>query len=142
MRIIDAEIWRDAELLTPFVTITPPELRRSDAPPPLSAAHLSRLIGARRKRERHFPEGLFSDPAWDVLLVLAKAHASDERETITNVHLSAALPATTSHRTMHRLESLGLVEFAADAKDRRRCFARLTPAGVEAMTNALADPAI
>jgi DNA-binding MarR family transcriptional regulator len=84
---------------------------------------------ARRRRERLFPEGLFADPAWDILLDLFACEAEGRRLSVSDACLAANVPPTTALRWLAQLEARGLVERQPDPADGRRVFVTLrTPA--------------
>ncbi|AMK23191.1 MULTISPECIES: winged helix DNA-binding protein [Sphingomonadaceae] len=87
-------------------------------------AHL--FLSALRLREDIFGEGLFADPAWDILLDL---HGAEAREENVNVTSFSPMAPSTSARWAQILSKKGLVVRTRDPKDRRRIHLRLTPQG-------------
>lgn len=77
-------------------------------------------ISCRRERERLFPKGLFSDPAWDIILDLFDFAERGKKASITSVCIAAAVPPTTALRWIKILEDKGLIYREADPHDRRR----------------------
>ena len=94
------------------------------------AVQFARVIYvSRRNRERHFPSDLFGEPAWDMLLdILVHTH-SGKRSKVTDVTNGSCVPEATALRWIDRLESARLIVRTRDAKDARRRFVDLTPAG-------------
>lgn len=79
-----------------------------------------REIRLRRLRDDLFPDGLFADPAWDLLLDLYTAHLDGVPISVTSACIAACVPPTTALRWITRLEQFGLVVRSADALDGRR----------------------
>lgn len=95
------------------------------------------LVGMRRFRETTFEvEGLFGDPAWDILLEIFIAENIGKRLSVTGACIGAAAP-TTGLRWLRRLETEGLVMREHDGQDRRRIYVRLTARGASLMNRTL-----
>lgn len=88
-------------------------------------------IEARRAREVLFPEGLFGEPAWDMLLELFIARQQDRPVSVSDACLASRAPQTTALRWIEQLEAHGLVERMTDVTDRRRKFIRISDSGQE-----------
>jgi len=88
---------------------------------------------ARKRRLALFPDGLFSDPAWEILLELYAVHLDQQRTSITSVCAASFVPATTALRWIAKLEQEGLVVRTDDPLDARRSWIALTSDGVERM---------
>lgn len=95
---------------------------------PVSYGKLRAIMKARRARDIYFDGGLFSDPAWDMLLALFAADLAQQRVTISPLCEAAGVPATTALRWIRVLEHHGLIERRNDPLDRRRVFVALTDA--------------
>ena len=95
--------------------------------PPLSADTVANVIRARRLRGRFFPDELFADPAWDMLLDLLQAEIRQLRVPVSSLCIAAAVPATTALRWLKMLVSQGLFIRRADPHDGRRVFVELAP---------------
>src|SRR5688572_19873572 len=50
---------------------------------------LESIIRHRRARQEHFPDGLFADPAWDILLNLALARHQQRRVCVSSLCIGA-----------------------------------------------------
>lgn len=114
------------------------KLRLSDAELPRAAASpastiVRREIQARRNRDSIFGEGLFADPAWDILLELYAAQLAQRRVPTSELSRAAAVPATTALRWIEKLDRVGWVRRHADPYDARRVFVELTPTATAAM---------
>lgn len=93
-----------------------------------------RLIGFCTARQSFFPDGLFSDPAWDMLLDLTHAHLSGKRVSVSSLCIASRVPATTALRRISDLVSEGLATRVRDEADGRRVFVELTEDGFSRMT--------
>lgn len=99
-----------------------------------SASALVRTVqAARNRRIALFGEGLFSDPAWDILLELYASHLEQRRTSISSVYLTSSVPASTALRWIAKLEQDGLVCRSEDPLDARRSWIALTSDGVDRM---------
>ena len=100
-------------------------------------ANLERAIGAliseRRKRGSLFPSHLFSDPAWDILLVLALAETRHQRLSISRLCDRLDVPGTTVLRWIGALTGEGLLVRRDDVNDKRRKYVELSPSTYAAM---------
>lgn len=96
---------------------------------------IRRLIKQRRLRERYFKPGLFSDPAWDMLLDLAAATVERKPVSVTSLCIASSAPSSTALRYLGDLIKVGLIERVADKTDRRRVFVILTSAGLSALSD-------
>lgn len=100
---------------------------------------MNRLIRERRLRARLFGEGLFADPAWDMLLDLARARIECQGVSVTSLCHASGVPPTTALRWIRLLERRDLIAREHDRQDRRRSFVVLTPGAAEAMERYLAE---
>lgn len=96
-------------------------------------AALRQILRRRRLRANHFPQELFADPAWDILLDLYIAHLESVPVSVTNACIASGVPVATGFRWLMRLQGLGLVERAEDKADGRRVHVSLTERGVAGM---------
>ncbi len=92
----------------------------------LDITMLRRMVAARRARGSFFPEGLFADPAWDILLDLLIARLTHVRVSVSTVCVASNVPQTTALRWIKTLEAEGLVVRRADRHDGRRFHLELT----------------
>lgn len=95
--------------------------------------YLRALVAARADRDAIFQAGLFSDPAWEMMLDLAVAEASQRPISVTSLCIASGAPTTTALRRIDDLEEAGLVARVPDGRDRRRIIVHLTDAGRERM---------
>ena len=92
----------------------------------VTPAMLYDMLAARRARARYFSNGLFADPAWDILLDLLLSRLSQTRVSVTSVCVASNVPSTTALRWIRLLENEGLVSRRADHLDGRRFYIELT----------------
>ena len=97
-----------------------------------------RILEARRLREAHLPIGLFTEPAWDMLLDLYIAEGEDRAMSAGSLCASARMPPKTALRWIGSLETEGCVVQVPDAKDGARALVKLTDMMRRAMRTYLA----
>jgi DNA-binding MarR family transcriptional regulator len=112
--------------------------RHGDAPP-VSAETVRSVIRARRLHSRYFPEELFADPAWDMLLDLLQAEIAHLRVPVSSLCIAAAVPATTALRWLKAMVGQGLFIRRADPHDGRRVFVELAPEASRALRGYFAE---
>lgn len=95
-------------------------------------------LRARRLRDGFFAQGLFEDPAWDMLLDLFAAEREGARVSVSSLCIAAAVAPTTALRWLNRLIAEGMIERRPDPRDRRRAFVALSAQGSAAMQGYLA----
>jgi Winged helix DNA-binding domain len=145
LRQLSDEVSRIAESLArlsvgPAAAATPPPPANvSGDAPDLSVETVRGVIRARRLRARYFPEDLFGDPAWDMLLDLLQAELAQLRVPVSSLCIAAAVPATTALRWLKTMVSQGLFVRRADPHDGRRVFVELAPEASNALRRYFAD---
>lgn len=97
------------------------------------AALLRQMIAARQMRARFFASELFADPAWDILLDLARCRCEGRRVSISSVCIAASVPTTTALRWIKGMTDAGLLERVDDPNDGRRSFIDLSDTACAAM---------
>lgn len=107
--------------------------------PDVSAETVRGVIRARRLRSRYFPEELFADPAWDMLLDLLEAEIAQLRVPVSSLCIAAAVPATTALRWLKAMVQQGLFVRRADPHDGRRVFVELAPDASRALRRYFAE---
>jgi DNA-binding MarR family transcriptional regulator len=70
---------------------------------------VSRAIHTRRLRNRHFPESLFGEPAWDMLLELLHAGIEKRELTVPQLCEAVGVPGAIALRWLNSLANEGLV---------------------------------
>lgn len=84
-------------------------------------------IRARRLRSSYFPDDLFADPAWDMMLDLLQAEIAQLRVPVSSLCIAAAVPATTALRWLKMMVERGIFVRRSDPHDGRRVFVELAP---------------
>ena len=107
--------------------------------PPVSVETVRKVIRARRLRDRFFRDGLFADPAWDMLLDLFQAELSHLRVPVSSLCIAAAVPATTALRWLKTMVAEGLFVRRSDPHDGRRVFVELSPEAKSALHRYFAE---
>jgi DNA-binding MarR family transcriptional regulator len=90
------------------------------------SASLQALLRLRQVRATLFPEKIFVQPAWDMLLELLECHLRQRRISVSGLYLAAGIPPATALRRMQDMEDAGLIVRVSDPNDRRRQFVELT----------------
>ena len=97
-------------------------------------ANVINIINERRERAAFFPQRLFADPAWEILLALTLAHARQHRLDVTKLCQRVDVPATTVLRWISTMLDEGILLRLNDKTDRRRKYIELSPASWEKMS--------
>ncbi len=92
-----------------------------------------KIIRQRQRRSEIFGAEMFADPAWDMLLDLAAAHAENHRVSVTSLCIASGVPNTTALRWINQMVGQGLLERVQDDIDKRRAFVSLTARSREAI---------
>ena len=126
------EVSRIASTLARLSAESPPAAPETQKPtegdvPDVSVDAVRSVIRARRLRTRFFPDELFADPAWDMLLDLLQAEIAQLRVPVSSLCIAAAVPATTALRWLKNMVEQGLFVRRADPHDARRVFVELAP---------------
>jgi DNA-binding MarR family transcriptional regulator len=72
-------------------------------------AFAGKIYAIRRIRSRFFPEDLFAEPAWDILLLLYSVEKSQDLLSVSAVCSRVDAPATTVLRWIEKLEKVGML---------------------------------
>lgn len=103
-------------------------MRVSSAATPQQLTDFARqTIHARRLRSRHFPETLFGEPAWDILLELLCAGTEEREVTVPHLCEVVGVPGTTALRWLNCLANEGLVVRRRDPRNPTGEFVELEP---------------
>lgn len=103
------------------------------------AAHAESLYQERRRRSRYFPEHLFAEPAWDILLDLFVNGVRSRAISITSACIAGGIPATTGLRWLGVLEREGLLVREVSADDARVTWVRLSDYGMNTMRSYIGE---
>lgn len=109
------------------------ETTRTGATTTARPNYLRALVAARADRDAIFQSGLFSDPAWDMLLDLAVAEATARPISVTSLCIASGAPTTTALRRIEDMKEAGLLDRIPDPLDRRRVLVHLTTEGRKRM---------
>ena len=144
LRQLSDEVSRIAATLArlssnPPVAAQPAEAPRTGEIPQVSTDSVRAVIRARRLRSRFFPEHLFADPAWDMMLDLLQAEIAQLRVPVSSLCIAAAVPATTALRWLKTMVQEGLFVRRADPHDGRRVFVELAPEASGALRRYFAE---
>jgi hypothetical protein len=144
LRQLSDEVSRIAATLArlsagPAAAAPAPEPVHKGETPEVSIETVRAVIRARRMRARYFPEELFADPAWDMLLDLLQAEITHLRVPVSSLCIAAAVPATTALRWLKSMVSQGVFLRRADPHDGRRVFVELAPEASRALRRYFAE---
>ncbi len=145
LRQLSDEVSRIASSLARLSTSPEGVARHTELPPTagdvpdVTADTVRTVIQARRLRARYFDEGLFADPAWDMLLDLLQAEISQLRVPVSSLCIAASVPATTALRWLKMLTQQGIFLRRADPHDGRRVFVELAPSASQSLRRYFAD---
>jgi DNA-binding MarR family transcriptional regulator len=122
-------------------------VRQTDSAPPTSrldgnlAGVAEELYRIRRKREAifntAFGDGLFADPAWDLLLDLYIHNTRQRKISVSSACLAATVPTTTALRYITELLKRGLIERVPHPLDGRSYLLNLTAPAIQSMESLL-----
>lgn len=98
--------------------------------PSFRRAFAGKVFSIRRVRNRFFPEDLFAEPAWDILLLLYGVEQCRERLSISAVCASVDAPPTTVLRWIDKLEQAGMLVRQKHPTDGRVSWLALTEESV------------
>ena len=104
----------------------------------LDPVRMAAIIYAdRRRREKLWGEGLFGEPAWDMMLELYVAAGQGNALSTKAVTMGSAVPPTTALRWLETMEKENVIRRFADPGDRRRMCVELSAATHANMTDYL-----
>lgn len=109
--------------------------------PDVSPDMVMRIIRARRLRSQFFPEDMFADPAWDMMLDLFHAELVHRRVSVSSLCVAAEVPQTTALRWLTNMVERNFFVRRSDPLDRRRVFVELAPEASHAMRRYFAEAA-
>lgn len=98
---------------------------------PLTKDRILELIKVYGIKSKIFKESIFTDPVWNMLMELFKAHLIGERISVSTLHMISGTSSATASRRILDMEYAGLIERIPDENDRRRTYARLTDNSVD-----------
>ena len=95
-------------------------------PDELLAVVAQRIARLRKKKASLFDPGIFSEPAWDMMLDLFVEEAMGRDVPLTSVAVASRVPLTTALRYLKVMEGQQLVRRFPHSKDGRVSHVRLT----------------
>lgn len=90
---------------------------------------VTRLVQERDFRREVFGDGLFSDPAWDMLLDLVQNELGGYATYVSSLSVGARVPLSTTSRYLDLLEKAEFLARLPDPEDGRRVHVKLTDKG-------------
>jgi hypothetical protein len=101
-------------------------------------AWADRLYAERRRRDARFPDGLFGEPAWDLLLAMFIAREKGHAMILCKAYKAAGVSDTTGRRLLDRMEEEGLITRRRAPRSRKMRIVELTDTAVERLIDYLA----
>lgn len=101
----------------------------------LLASAATEIYAMRRARDRYMPNGLASEPAWDILLALYSEQPN--KLPVSNLCYGSGAPMTTALRWIATLDGEGLVERSKHHRDGRIVLLSLTAKGCSVIERCL-----
>ena len=92
------------------------------------------LYRQRRARTQHFPQSLFAEPMWDMLLDLYIGERERRKTSVKSVCIAAAVPPSTALRNLKWLSEQGMIDRLSHPRDARSTYVRISAHGLLAMT--------
>ena len=86
----------------------------------------------RRRRREHFPQDMFGEPAWEILLLLY-VQRDGRRFTVTALAEALDLPQNSTGRWLRYLETAGLAVRKPHRLDQRSTIAEISEEGIRAV---------
>lgn len=126
----------DRSVRSPELAYFAKELRpaHGNAPTLPNPSLVREIIRQRQLRARFFDDGLFADPAWDILLDLTAAMAEGKQVSVSSLCIAACVPPTTALRWISQMTESGLLDRVQDMADKRRAFIQLSDRASGAMS--------
>lgn len=97
-----------------------------------------RIYASAVERDRAFPEAMFDQPAWNIMLDLYIAHHEKRLVNMFSASVGARVPQSTAHRWLEKLEEAGLVARRSCTFNSRDVLVELTPGATARMEGLLA----
>lgn len=101
-------------------------------------AWAERLFAERRRRDALFPDELFGEPAWDLLLAMFIAREKSQAMILCKAYKAAGVSDTTGRRLLDRMEEDGLITRRRAPRSRKMRIVELTDLAVARLTDYLA----
>ena len=104
----------------------------------MARAWAERLYAERRRRDDLFPDGLFGEPAWDLLLAMFSARERGQAMILCRAYKAAGVSDTTGRRLLDRMEEEGLITRRRAPRSRKMRVVELTDRAAERLVDYLA----
>ena len=104
----------------------------------IARAWADRLYTERRRRDALVPDGLFGEPAWDLMLALYTAREKGQAMILCKAYRAAGVTDTTGRRLLDRMEEEGLITRRRAPRSRKMRVVELTDAAAERLIDYLA----
>jgi hypothetical protein len=104
----------------------------------MARAWAERLYAERRRRDDLFPDGLFGEPAWDLLLAMFSAREKGQAMILCRAYKAAGVSDTTGRRLLDRMEEEGLITRRRAPRSRKMRVVELTDRAAERLVDYLA----
>ena len=101
-------------------------------------AWADRLYAERRRRDALFPDGLFGEPAWDLLLAMFTAREKGQAMILCRAYKAAGVSDTTGRRLLDRMEEDGLITRRRAPRSRKMRVVELTETAAARLVDYLA----
>ena len=101
-------------------------------------AWADRLYAERRRRDALFPDALFGEPAWDLLLAMFAAREKGQAMILCRAYKAAGVSDTTGRRLLDRMEEEGLITRRRAPRSRKMRIVELTDMAIERLVDYLA----
>lgn len=102
-----------------------------------ACAWAEHLYAERRGRDAQFPDGLFGEPAWDLLLAMFIARDRNQAMILCKAYKAAGVSDTTGRRLLDRMEKEGLITRRRAPRSRKMRIVELTDLAIERLTEYL-----
>lgn len=97
----------------------------------------AKLMMDRKSRDAQFGAGLFSDPAWDIMLALYVGKLQQIRMKTTALIEDSGVPSTTALRWINALSERGYLDKSSNPTDARSTLIEMTDTAAVLMTDFL-----
>lgn len=118
-RSLLAPVWDPKPLHEPLVLAVD-----QDQPTPATGSGVSAIVDGllliNRERDRLLDQGMFGDPAWDIVLELMRAKLRGEALPVSSACTASNAPLTTSLRWIRNMHKSGMLRRWNDPRDKRR----------------------
>lgn len=101
--------------------------------------YIRQIISNRTSRTKFFPQELFSDPAWDIILYLALMNSQSKQASVKSLCMASGVPTTTALRCINALIEKGICERQPDRFDKRRVYIGMSEKGMSALDQYFAN---